>query len=432
MRSLAISIVRAWTALYTAGMPAAFREERRAEIESDLWEFEHDSSNEHGLGPALHILFRLVIGLPDDLGWRFEQGAAGDRTPRNTVVLTATAAGGVIFLSALSVIASDATRKEPASTFLTSTPGIVEATLLEIRTSDAPESWRNLQAGILAVAVPVGGRFTSDILLQAETSAVAIAKPAFDIASIKANKSGDPRSTMTPQTGGRFTAYNATLSMLIRNAYQLPDHRIFGGPKWMDADRFDVLAKAEGNPPQEQVRLMLRTLLAERFKLRTREETRELPAYALVMARADGRSGPQLRRTEADCTGLPSLPPPGPGGSRSCGFIGPAPGVSLASGQSTFAFRGLTMEAFARFLGPMVRRDVADQTGLTGYFDGEFDFTVELGPPPPPPGIPDPFDRQSFPSIFTVVQERLGLKLESRRARLPVLVIDGAERPSEE
>lgn len=90
------------------------------------------------------------------------------------------------------------------------------------------------------------------------------------------------------------------------------------------------------------------------------------------------------------------------------------------------------MATFARFLGPMVRRDVADQTGLTGYFDGEFDFTAELGPPPPPPGVPDPFDRQSFPSIFTVVQERLGLRLESRKTQLPVLVIDGAERLSEE
>ena len=88
------------------------------------------------------------------------------------------------------------------------------------------------------------------------------------------------------------------------------------------------------------------------------------------------------------------------------------------------------MEAFARFLGTMVRRHVADQTGLTGYFDGEFDYTAELGPPPPPPGIPDPFDRQSFPSIFTVLQERLGLKLESRKSQLPVLVIDSVEKPS--
>jgi uncharacterized protein (TIGR03435 family) len=90
------------------------------------------------------------------------------------------------------------------------------------------------------------------------------------------------------------------------------------------------------------------------------------------------------------------------------------------------------MEAFARFLGTTVRRYVVDRTGLTGYFDGEFDVTAELGPPPPPPGLPDPFDRQSFPSIFTVLQERLGLKLESRKSQLPVLVIDGAERLREE
>jgi uncharacterized protein (TIGR03435 family) len=429
MKALAIAVVRAWTALYTWRMPPALREERRAEIDSDLWEFQQDANGDRGLGPALQVLFRLLAGIPDDLGWRLEHSASGDKASRNTIALAATAAGGVIFLSVLSVIASDATRKEPASTFLISTPDIVEAELAKIRKSDAPDSWRNLQAGILAVAVPVTGRVSSDIPLQTETSAAGAPRPAFDTASIKANKSGDPRVMMVPQPGGLFTAYNVTLGVLIRNAFQLPDYQISGGPKWIGADRFDVIAKAEGNPPQEQIRLMLRTLLTERFKLNVHNEIRELPVYELVMARKDRRNGPNLRRTEADCASAATPPPPPyTNGPPSCGFIGPAPGVSLTSGRATFAFRGLTMDGLARFLGPAVRRKVIDRTGLSGYFDGEFDFTAELGPPPPPPGIPDPFDRQSFPSMFTVLQERLGLKLESRKSQLPVLVIDGAER----
>jgi uncharacterized protein (TIGR03435 family) len=90
----------------------------------------------------------------------------------------------------------------------------------------------------------------------------------------------------------------------------------------------------------------------------------------------------------------------------------------------------MTMAALAKILVPMVRRSVSDQTGLTGYFDADFDFLAEVGPPPPPPGLPDPFDRASFPTVFTVLPEQLGLKLESRRGPIEVLVIDRAEPPT--
>lgn len=88
------------------------------------------------------------------------------------------------------------------------------------------------------------------------------------------------------------------------------------------------------------------------------------------------------------------------------------------------------MAALAKILVPMVHRTVTDRTGLAGYFDADFDFLMEVGPPPPPPGIPDPFDRSSFLSVFTVFPEQLGLKLESTRGPVDVLVIDGAERPT--
>ena len=90
------------------------------------------------------------------------------------------------------------------------------------------------------------------------------------------------------------------------------------------------------------------------------------------------------------------------------------------------------MEAFARFLGPILRSGMIDRTGLTGYFDADFDPTAEFPPPPPPPGVPDAFDRQSFPSIFTVLQEQLGLKLDSQKGPVDVLVINRVEKPKED
>jgi uncharacterized protein (TIGR03435 family) len=88
------------------------------------------------------------------------------------------------------------------------------------------------------------------------------------------------------------------------------------------------------------------------------------------------------------------------------------------------------MPALAKILIPMVRRSVTDRTGLDGYFDAEFDFLAEIGPPPPPPGLPDPFDRGSFLSVFTVFPEQLGLKLESTKGSVDVLVIDRVDRPT--
>jgi uncharacterized protein (TIGR03435 family) len=223
---------------------------------------------------------------------------------------------------------------------------------------------------------------------------------------------------------------------LIRFAYDLPDFQISGGPSWLASARFDIVAKAENDAPIAQTRVMLRTLLAERFMLTTHTETRELPIYALVMARNDGRLSAQLRRSEADCAretvaldnwaGIrPST------GTPRCGFFGFAPGTDLPKGRGGLAFRGLTLAAFSKRLVPMVRRSVSDQTGLQGYFDADFDFVAELPPPPPPPGLPSSFT-DPFVSIFTALPEQLGLKLDSRRGPVDVLVIDRVEQPTRE
>jgi uncharacterized protein (TIGR03435 family) len=290
-------------------------------------------------------------------------------------------------------------------------------------------------AVIATIAVPIAIGMLTAPRLRAQSLASNAESPAFEVASVKPNKAGDPgRRMLMPQPGGRLTAANVAAAELIRFAYELPDFQIVGGPDWLNSDRFDVVAKAEGDPPVAQKRLMLRRLLAERFKLTVHTETRELPIYAMVMARNDGRIGPRLRRTEADCAGAdqstldrgigPPSKSPGP-----CGFFGFAPGTDMPSGRGGLAFRGLTMPALAKILVPMVRRSVTDKTGLTGYFDAEFDFMAELPPPPPPPGLPNPWTSE-FGTVFTVLPEQLGLKLDSRRGPVEVLVIDRAEPPT--
>jgi uncharacterized protein (TIGR03435 family) len=251
------------------------------------------------------------------------------------------------------------------------------------------------------------------------------------VASIKPNVSGDLRVSIQSAPDGRFTAINAPLRALIRDAYQLQDFELSGGPKWIDAERVDIIAKAEGEPTSARMRLMLKNLLIDRFKLQLHTESRELPFYALVLARRDGKIGPDLRRSDGDCgqsgplqDTLGITPRSGPpDADATCGFFGPGPGGSAK-------FRGVTIAALARFLAPPVRRPVFDRTGLTGYFDVDLETTAEFGPPPPPPGVADRIDRGSLPSIFTVLQERLGLKLDAQRGPVNVFVIDRLEHLS--
>jgi bla regulator protein blaR1 len=311
----------------------------------------------------------------------------------------------------------------------------LSARIAALLDSDQPRGRARLFRSIAAIASAVMVVATISPLraISATQSTVSSAgDPAFEVASIKSNVSGALRVSIQVSPGGRFTAINAPLGALIRHAYGLQQFELAGGPKWLDSDRFDIAAKAEGEPAPAQMRLMLRTLLADRFKLQLRSETRELPTYALVIARNDRKPRPGLRRTESDCAPAASLQDvlgiSAPSGPRDpdapCGFFGPGPGGSAK-------FRGVTIEVLARFLAPAVHRPVFDRTGLTGYFDADLEMTAEFGPPPPPPGVPDRFDRSSLPSIFTAIQEQLGLKLDAQRGPVTVFVIDRLEHPTE-
>ena len=195
-----------------------------------------------------------------------------------------------------------------------------------------------------------------------------------------------------------------------------------GGPDWLDADHFDVVAKAEGNPTQDEFGAMLRTLLAERFKLVVHRESREMPVYSLVTTPS---TSTKLHKSEMDCfSGAGS---PVAGGRPQCGF---------RVGFGTMSGTGVSMAAFAGSLAMRLSRLVVDHTGLSGGFDIDLKWTPEL--PAGASGVPgeqpirvngvavDP----NGPSIFTAVQEQLGLKLESTKGPVEVLVIDSAERPT--
>jgi len=252
---------------------------------------------------------------------------------------------------------------------------------------------------------------------------------AFDVASVKVNNAGGP-SSVRAAPNGTLIVTNNTLRNIVRNAYGITNAQIVGGPEWFDADHFDINAKAATAFNQPQGMAMLRALLADRFKLAAHMETRELPIYALMLARPDARLGPQMKRSDVDCQALIAavqaggrMPAAGPNGALPCG-LRVLPGTITGS--------AVAMEQLARNLVGGVGRIVVDKTGLAGFYDLDVTFSMDSGltPTPPPPGQQAPPVDPAAPSLFTALQEQLGLKLDPQRGPVEVLVIDRAERPS--
>ncbi len=290
---------------------------------------------------------------------------------------------------------------------------------------------------IVSVAFPGGGR------LGAQAQSPASDGPSFEVASVKQNKSGDGFMRLGGPPG-RFNATNVPFRQLITFAYQIQPFQLEGGPGWVSSDRFDIVAKTDASlaPPTPGVpgplQLMMRTLLADRFKLVVHNETKEQSIYALVLARPDGKLGSQLKISETDCAaifaaargrgGPPQGPPPmTPGGRPQCGVMMRPGGISAG---------GFPLSQLVASLSGNLQRVVLDRTGLTGNYDLELTWTPDQMPQqqgPRPPGAPElpPIDPNG-PSLFTAVQEQLGLKLESTKGPVDVLVIDRAERPTDD
>src|SRR5215510_7583699 len=263
-----------------------------------------------------------------------------------------------------------------------------------------------------------GTRLWMVIVVTALVVTVDAQRTQFEVASVKLHTSDDSRVFMVAQPNGRFVAANIPLRLLIRTAYQLQDDQVVGGPDWLATDRFDIDARASQTTVSFYSVLgeMLQTLLADRFKLTTHTEKRELPVFALERSRRDGSFGPGLRSTAC-----PDL---------AIDLTKPQPCVNISTGIGSLTVRGMPFNQFTPYLSPYVNRVIVDRTGLDGRYDIELKWTPE-GPPQGrgsnEPPAPDP----NAISIFTALQEQLGLRLNATREMVDVLVIDRLERPTE-
>ena len=242
-------------------------------------------------------------------------------------------------------------------------------------------------------------------------------RPAFAVASIRpANADGPVSMGVGNGQGG---GHNLTLKALLAVAYRLQEFQVTGGPAWAASQRFDVEGKTEdrGADP-DRLRSMLQSLLDDRFQLRLHRETKAASAYALVA----GKGGPKIKLAQ-DQTSPPVNGPAPPG-------AGPNHGA-IRLGRGSLIGNAVMMSLFARMLAQRLDRMVVDRTGLTGRFDINLQWTPVGELPYGPGGNPLPPADTSGPSIFTAIQEQLGLKLESTRTTVEFLVIDHADKPGE-
>jgi uncharacterized protein (TIGR03435 family) len=252
--------------------------------------------------------------------------------------------------------------------------------------------------------------FSAIAILCVCAAAQAPAAQSFDVASIHINntETDGHHHIVSDPAESHFRTVNLALRDLIQFAYGVPDSQIVGGPAWLDSIMFDIDAKSDSlvdaelhAMPTEQARyekqLMVQALLADRFKLKVHQETRQFPVYTLVVT----KDGPRFKPSKAN-------------------------GTTIDTGQTRLHIAGSddTMSILARELAQILGRVVVNQTGLTGRYDVSLRWTPDdaAAAAPTTPDIP--------PDIFTAIQEQIGLKLESAKGPVPVLVIDSVERPS--
>lgn len=235
------------------------------------------------------------------------------------------------------------------------------------------------------------------------------AAPTFDVVSIKPNNSGDRRTGMFPLKGDRFVANNVTVRQLIQFSYKVQDFQIIDGPDWTKLKRYDVEAKVPLNTVGDQVPQMLQSLLTERFYLRSRLDSQQLPVYFLGTA----KSGAKLRPA-------PTCTDPNPASS--------CPGISMQAGGLMIG-HSADMQRLVGNLSFLLSRPVLDDTHLTESYDFELRWR--------PDGITIAFEptkddqaQRDSPDIFTAIEQQLGLKLRAGKAPTRVLRIDGIEEPT--
>ena len=261
-------------------------------------------------------------------------------------------------------------------------------------------------AGIAAIAGPIAYGLANAPQSQSQPQTSSKNRPTFEVASIKPSDSSSPNMFIRLSPGGRYTTHGMTVKNLIQNAYDLHDFQISGGPDWINSAKYDIAAKSEDSSDRafgRQLELRLQSLLEDRFQFKFHTSTKELPVYALVVS----KNGPKMQKAKEEGN------------------------MMMRPGQLTA--RGLSMFYLAANLSNQVGRVVLDKTGLSGNYDVTLNWAPDrsqmgsFGGPDGMPALPD----SNGPSIFTAVQEQLGLKLEPQKGPVGILVIDHVEKPSE-
>ena len=254
----------------------------------------------------------------------------------------------------------------------------------------------------------------------------------FAVASIKPAFPGEHfMFGVRPMPGGRINATNVTLKLLIEIAYGLEDFQLIGGQGWIEAARYNIEAKPDSPVGPNEWKEMLKNLLADRFQLAFHRETKELPVYALLLAKKDGKPGPgRVESKEGGCVERDPSKPLGPPGPGQPPFWG-----NVLGGASQLTATAAILGDIAPMLSRAVGRKVIDKTGLTGKYDITLKYTPDENQRPrmAAPGVPPPPGPAEAPgpSLFTALQEQLGLKLEPQKAPVEIFVIDRAEKPLE-
>jgi uncharacterized protein (TIGR03435 family) len=243
----------------------------------------------------------------------------------------------------------------------------------------------------------------------------------FDVVSIKPNTSGPGSGGgMRTLPDGTFMMTNQPIRSIILSASPVPVREAAGLPDWVNTERYDITAKAPAGSTRQQQAEMMRNMIVERMKLIGHVEEQERNTFALVVARSDGRLGPQLTRSTLDCApraasdGPPQTPPSRQDPQNRCG---------MAMSRGTILSGGVTMDTFVRSISGLAGGIVNNRTGLEGWYAVNLRFA--------PPGLAvDPSSTDDAPQLVTALQEQLGLKLEPEKSRMPIFVVDHIERPT--